>query len=606
MGIITHNMLAQFSARQLKITDNNMSKSTERLSSGYRVNRAADDAAGLQISEKMRWQIRGLNKASNNIQDGSSLLQVADGALSEVHDMLHRMNELAVQASNDTNTAEDRQDIQKEIDTLIKEIDRIGDDTEFNTRKIFQGGTVDVMDNNGNSMDLSNIPLSAFHLGDITDVSLNNGPIYPGSRNYLNLSASLDENVYSNMTFDLIYGRGNTSHSSIRVEYLDDNGNTVTVTKDLDDLAIVSETYQPSRDESEESSCERIYKMTDDNGLDFEIKQEIAIGRHTGTSQDYKFKYSCKNNSGREVNAILMFNADSAYNNQDRVERYYIGGQSVDNFTVFTKDDAHANQNSSYIHDLGAFQNEGSFSIIDVQNALPFSVKVSWDNSTAAPTTVSIGDWTRNTYEWEYYDNLPSKLGGSTRNQDLAFSLFFNHGIDNGGIPDGGDWSDLGSFNYGFAQTSTDTNLAGVPITYNQTPKVHTDTLNLWIQSGATNQNGMFISIKEMDSDILGISGLDATTYQRAQSAINSVQSAIDTISEQRSLIGAQQNRLEHARRNDDNIYENTQAAESRIRDADMAEEMVGYAKHNILQQAGQSMLSQANQLPNGILQLLQ
>ena len=132
MPIIAHNMLSQFTERQLNITDKNKSKSSEKLSSGYRVNRAADDAAGLAISEKLRWQVRGLKRASLNISDGISLCQVADGALHEGHAILQRMRELSVQAASDTNTDEDRQAIQWEIEALVDEVDRIANDTKFN------------------------------------------------------------------------------------------------------------------------------------------------------------------------------------------------------------------------------------------------------------------------------------------------------------------------------------------------------------------------------------------------------------------------------------------------------------------------------------------
>ena len=136
--VISHNLLAMNAQRQFNITGTQKKKSTEKLASGYKINRAADDAAGLAISEKMRRQIRGLDQGARNTQDGISLLQVADGALSEVHDMLHRMNELSIQAANGTNTDSDREAIQQEISQIKSEIDRISDTTEFNTRKLFK------------------------------------------------------------------------------------------------------------------------------------------------------------------------------------------------------------------------------------------------------------------------------------------------------------------------------------------------------------------------------------------------------------------------------------------------------------------------------------
>jgi len=137
--VVQHNLTAMNANRQLGITTGAQAKSSEKLSSGYRINRAGDDAAGLTISEKMRSQVRGLNKASSNAQDGVSLIQVAEGALNETHSILQRMNELATQAANDTNTTADRTAIQKEIDQLVSEIDRIQSTTQFNTMNLLDG-----------------------------------------------------------------------------------------------------------------------------------------------------------------------------------------------------------------------------------------------------------------------------------------------------------------------------------------------------------------------------------------------------------------------------------------------------------------------------------
>ena len=137
--VVQHNLSAMNTSRQLGGVTNSLSKSTEKLSSGYRINRAADDAAGLSISEKMRSQIRGLNKASSNAQDGISLIQVAEGALNETHSILQRMNELATQAANDTNTSSDRNAIQQEMDQLTSEIDRIQSTTQFNSMNLLDG-----------------------------------------------------------------------------------------------------------------------------------------------------------------------------------------------------------------------------------------------------------------------------------------------------------------------------------------------------------------------------------------------------------------------------------------------------------------------------------
>ena len=167
--VVQHNLQAMNANRMLGMTTNSLSKSTEKLSSGYRINRAADDAAGLTISEKMRSQVRGLNKASDNAQDGVSLIQVAEGALNETHSILQRMNELATQAANDTNTTADRGAIQSEIDQLTSEINRISSTTQFNTQNLidgqFTGKSLQVGSLSGQAITISIAAMSAGAIG---------------------------------------------------------------------------------------------------------------------------------------------------------------------------------------------------------------------------------------------------------------------------------------------------------------------------------------------------------------------------------------------------------------------------------------------------------
>ena len=167
--VVQHNLTAMNANRQLGITTGQQAKSSEKLSSGYRINRAADDAAGLTISEKMRSQIRGLNKASDNAQDGISLIQTAEGALNEAHSILQRMNELATQAANDTNTSSDRTAIQKEIDALTSELDRIASTTQFNTQNLldgkFSGKLLQVGSLNGQTISITITSMNAGGIG---------------------------------------------------------------------------------------------------------------------------------------------------------------------------------------------------------------------------------------------------------------------------------------------------------------------------------------------------------------------------------------------------------------------------------------------------------
>ena len=589
MTVIAHNILASYTSRQLSITGNKKAKATEKLSTGYRINRAADDAAGLQISEKMRSQIRGLKKASENSEQGISLLQVADGALSEVQNMLQRVNELVIQAANDTNTYEERSAIQKEINEIMSEIDRVGTDTEFNTQKIFQGGFEYVHDPNGDPIDISNIPISDLQLA---NTALNHEPFSPSANaSHLNLSVSTKEG-YTPITWNMIFGQGNTSHSTVRYTYTDDLGQSVTASNELNNMAVSNYNYNGT------DTYTRTLSFTDDAGISFDIEQKIKVGVNDGEKQYYTMSYEVKNNSTKDVKLDFMFNADTAYNNNDTCEGYYINGSKVNNFCLYTSpsNSEYIDQNPSYVKDIAAITD--GFSVIDVDDALPFAEKILWD-AAGAPDTLSIGNWRSNTGDWEYYDNLASKLGGNTNSRDLAFSLIWNRDLAANG-------TQKFSFQYGIVDFTKDNNLNG--ITVNNTPDkgAATDTLQLWIQSGANTEQGMYVEIGKLSTRNLGVYGLNVSSYENANSSITKVQDAITKVSKQRSYIGAQHNRLEYAVRTDDNTAENLQAAESRIRDTNMAKEMAEFSKNNILEQAGMSMLSQANQNRDGILRLLQ
>ncbi|MBD5539981.1 MAG: hypothetical protein HDR00_02115 [Lachnospiraceae bacterium] len=202
--------------------------------------------------------------------------------------------------------------------------------------------------------------------------------------------------------------------------------------------------------------------------------------------------------------------------------------------------------------------------------------------------------------DWSYYDNLPTHLGHNAYQTDLGFSLMWDLEL-------GANQSQDVQFNYGIVAVEQDANLSGVTVTKSKdTVTNHQDKLSLWIQSGCEKDSGMYLEIDEMDADVLGLRGLEVTTVWDAKNALDRVKSALNDVITNRSKIGAQQNRLEHTINNENNIIENTTAAESRIRDTDMATEMVKYTNHNILEQAGQAMLSQANQQNQGVLSLLQ
>ena len=416
--VVQHNLTAMNSNRMLGVTTNKQAKSTEKLSSGYKINRAADDAAGLSISEKMRKQIRGLTQASSNAQDGISAVQTAEGALNEVQDMLQRMNELAVKAANGTNSEDDRNYIQDEVNQLIKEIDRVSTTTKFNETYLLKGD---------DSVEFTKPTAAAvkFTDGDDTAGQTKNATIE------FNVAGIKTKGGKSDATFNIL-----GKNYSVRVE---EDDTDATVAKKLAE-AINAD------------------KLSDDNAGEF---------------------------------------------------------------------------------------------------------KAEADTTTAGKIT------------------LTSAKKAAVK--------------DNEKFKDG---------------TNMEVKSSGVL------------TLDLHVGADSTSDNQISVDIKQMSASVLGLKTGNSTTGdatgdldtllvngkddKHARDAIDTISAALQEVSKQRSALGAAQNRLEHTIANLDNVVENTTSAESSIRDTDMATEMVKYSNNNILAQAGQAMLAQANQSNQGVLSLLQ
>ncbi len=394
--VVQHNLTAMNANRQLGVTSGAQAKSAEKLSSGYKINRAGDDAAGLKISEKMRSQIRGLDKASDNAQDGISLIQTAEGALNESHSILQRMNELAVQGANDTNQSIDRDAINQELDALTEELNRISETTQFNKQNLLDGNFKDK-----------------------------------------NLQVGANAKQKIAISIDCM----NADALGLGKETVKQGGNTPTKV---------------------------VY-----NGMSFEYKTSMTVDSNK-TSAIAAFKKSISQKVGSAGNFIAQYDDTTG-------SIYYKA-------TIDGKEKRFASATTaqkSYLADQKAI----------VEKAI---------------------------------------------NDDFQ--------------------------------------------KYVKTSKA----------SATAGGNGEIRNKARVDD------------YEAANNTITYVQNAINTVSTQRSALGALQNRLEHTVANLDNVSENTQSAESRIRDTDMASEMVQYSKNNILAQAGQSMLAQANQSTQGVLSLLQ
>ena len=584
MNVVAHNLLAMNAQRQFGINLGMKAKSTEKLSSGYKINRAADDAAGLSISEKMRRQIRGLTQGVANTQDGVSLCQVADGALAEVSEMLHRITELSVKAANGTNSAQDRQYIQEEIQEILAEIDRIGETTKFNEQPVFKGFDEVVLNEDGTVANMGNVEFSDMKL---VDVNLGKTPMHQGEGpDMMYLQAIVDKSgsALNGKNFNMLYGNGSTSDASMRITDADGNKTVVS----LEQMVPADFTTNGT------DTWSREFTYTGADGMEVGLKQTMRVEDTSDTDKNYVLSYEFTK-TPEVANLEFMFHADTAYNNNDRCEAYYINGAKVDKYCIYSQNDSPLTDGatSPYIYEGNI---PGSFSIVDVDNALVFSEKISFAGS-RKPDSLSLGNYSQ-IDGWDYYDNLNGQLGQSAARTDLGFSLYYD-------LKDMTQGNKV-TFKYGISNLYTDANLDNIITRPDVTPvTVHEERWSVWIQSGAEAGDGLYVVIDEMNTEVLGINEVDVTTAEKATKAIDEVAGALRKVTANRSRIGAQQNRMEHTIANEENVVENTTAAESRIRDTDMAREMVRFSTLSILEQAGQAMMAQANQSNSGVLTLL-
>lgn len=598
---IAHNLGAMNAQRQFGLVKNRRAKATEKLSSGFRINRAADDAAGLSISEKMRRQIRGLTQGVQNTQEGISLCQVADGALAEVNDMLHRITELSVKAATGTLAEQDREYIQQEINQILEEIDRIGSNTTFNEQHIFRGANDLIYNPDGTISTMQDITFQYLQLVDTTTGKV---PLIRGENfDKLHLQAiTQNQNIaLDGYTFNMIYGNGSTSSSSLRITTANGQqkviqlGNT-TREDQVPSIRVSDVTVGPNND-----TWTRTVTYKGEFDEEIQVTQTVSLLPATDAEKNYKISYSFALNKDADnvANSIrnieFAFHTDTAYNNNDQCEGYFIDGNRVNKYTMYSTASSPVTQNKTD-DDLHIGTIPTDFSIVDVDKALTFSEKISFDGGDS-PDTLSIGHY--NTVdEWSHYDNL-SSLGGNAIRSDLGFALYYDLDLL--------QTKNSVTFKYGIADVTKDPNLAGVTLTPNTDYLAnHDETLSIWIHTGVEAGDGMFVDIEEMNTRVLRLRGIDLSTAAGANAANEAAKQALKHISSNRATIGAQQNRLEHIVANENNIIENTTAAESQIRDTDMAKLMVEYSNLGILEQAGQAMMAQANQSNAGILKLLQ
>jgi flagellin len=458
--IINHNLAALNANRNMNINSTNASKSMQKLSSGLRINSAADDAAGLAISEKMRGQIRGLDQASSNAQDGISMIQTAEGALNETQSIIQRMRELSVQGANGTATDDDRKSMQAEMSQLNSEIDRIGDTTEFNTKKLLNG-----------SQNQQTTLVST------TSKILSADIVNPMAEDTYNIAVT----AASEVATDVVAGP-----TGLAVD-----GSTLTVTADGTKIDV---------------GTKFTLKVEDGGTSDHKVTLTDADGNTFGAAVD-----------NNDLSGAITFTAGS--------ESIVVGAGAL-------------TANGTATFTIGE---KASMSLTDSSNNVVASV-------TNQVTT--------------------------------------DGNIDVGGV-----------------RVNVDQSLTNVAAAGGDTVKVEGEALKF--QIGANETQTTTLAIRDMRSDKLGIADIDLSTRSGSSSAISTLDTALKTVSEERGKLGALQNRLEHTINNLGTSSENLTSAESRIRDVDMAKEMSTFSKNNILSQAAQAMLAQANSMPQQVLQLL-
>jgi flagellin len=437
------------------MNQNAAKNSMEKLSSGLRINKAGDDAAGLAISEKMRGQIRGLDQASRNAQDGISLIQTAEGALNESHSILQRMRELSVQASNDTNTTDDRGEIQKELDQLKSELDRIGNTTEFNTKKLVDGS------------------------------QSQRATLTTGATNIVSAQAvsPMDEGTYSVTTATVSKAAANV------------NGSTT----GIDDAS----------------------KIT-------------AFGANVDIGDSFKIIVSAATDENAANRNITLQDGE---------------GNSI-----------------------ASLENQAISGAIEIGGSAGLTIGAGAITSATGEATLDFG---------LKADYTVAKAGATVQTLSNVVST-------DGKVAVGG-----------FELTVDKDLAAGVNATVEVTGKA------LQFQIGSNENQSIRLAMSDMRSAALGVDQITVDNHDNAKSAITTLDTAIQSVSAERSKLGAIQNRLDHTISNLGTSAENLQAAESRVRDVDMAREVMEMTKNNILSQASQAMLAQANQAPQAVLQLL-
>lgn len=556
--VVQHNLNAINANNKMNINVSGTKKATEKLSSGYQINRAGDNAAGLAISEKMRSQIRGLSQATKNANDGISLIQTAEGGLNETHSILQRMRELAVQSANGTYQDDtDREAIQLEVDALKSEIDRIASSTEYNGMKLLDGS-------------LGGTTTGTTDFGARYGVLISANTVVDGANNKLKENLSLE---------------GATLTSSV-------NGVTVTLKDTASGVGgenaqwdAAGTTLTINLKAGQSYSQSQINDLIKNATM---AKADAAGTPQTSTPADVELKLKSGVFTFQKAETFKTSAGVRATSDDTDLVEYLING---------------TDQNDGYADTIKFTSNNYGEDTRKLKIATDVAAGKEWVATTTANnegTGIKDGEFTLHLatgveYTEEDIQNLLKQAG-----------LDYTVTLTDSKTPDGDK-----SF---YAQkVVAEADATAIAIGKTTGAGLGSDKLTgtgkgLTFQIGANGveDQRVTLSVGDMSSTSIGVGGADVSTQDAANKAIDMVDAAVKTVSMQRAGLGALQNRLEYTVNNLTTTNENLTAAESQIRDTDMATEMINYTKNNILQQASQAMLAQANQQPQAILQLLQ
>lgn len=620
--IIQHNMEAANAQRQYKINVGEKSRTVEKLSSGYRINRAADDAAGLTISEEMRSQIRGLEKACRNVQDGSSLVQTADGALNEIHSINQRQRELLVQAANDTNTDADRESIDMEIWMLNEEKDRIYNDTEFNTIKIFKGKDQIIDGPKTTTVTNETWPINDTSTSvkkDVIWVEKNTTPpqdvhtqtqrVVPGqfSSTYteteeLNKKMPDGHDIFDEKSIYTTTGYTDIYTDTLDIKYqkqgTDSKYTNLQKPKDMVGGNGYINVYNEAGNLSLSCAMSQLGVKLDDDLVGYSMYYDSKITKSTTSSPDGNVAETTFQ-LGKNVTLV------------QKIELIKNGDEQSYNISYAL------NNGDAQPHKLDvrlAFDTMNT-PIKSVKNKNPYKlenddaeIEINGDNKGTGTFKTVLGA----------IDDLYNTWDDSKVIENVSGIVHTGTGFwwEDNTIP-AGNKIDLGSVTYGPIKLKKDpyevTTTTDSQRQRKQTETITTETSTIQpeyldIQAGANAWQNIPIRLYDLSTVKLkeNVGDTDPVSAFHAADSLKHLDRVIDKISSIRSYYGAMQNRLESAYNNNANYSENISASESRIRDTDMENELVTNSKYNILQQAGEALIAQANQNKQGVLELLQ